>query len=75
MAIWLLKRDSDDGQSQINDSDMAIVEAASLAAARTAAEALGPFPVGWWSAASGVDISTGGTYNGGLGRQVLDLGI
>lgn len=76
MAIFLLKRDTDDGSELVDDIDAAIVEAANAAAARTAALALDSrFPANYWTAAAAVDISTPGTYDGGLMKQIVDNGV
>lgn len=75
MAIWIVTRDRDDGVSQVDDQDTAIVEAVSAAAARTAALALDTrVPANYWTAAAAVDIEAA-AYLGGLFKTVLNNGV
>lgn len=69
MAIWLVKKGSDNGKELFDDVDLAIVEAVSAAAAKTAAAALNPVAGSdYWTNATATDIGTGGAYTGGLGK-------
>ena len=75
MSIWRLIRDKDNGQGQVNDADMALVEAASESAARTAAEAIqSDFPAGYWDDALAEDLEAA-PYLGGVFTVVQDDGF
>ena len=75
MAIFIVTRDRDDGVKQIDDIDTAVVEAADIAAARTAALALDSrFPANYWATAVAVDIEAS-AYLGGMFRTVQDNGV
>jgi hypothetical protein len=75
MAIWRLIRDTDDGQSQIDGMVVAVVEAATESAARTAALALDSrFPSNYWTTATAEDLEAA-PYLGGLFTLVQDNGF
>lgn len=75
MAVWRLLRDRDDGAQEIDDINVAVVEAANESAARAAALALDSrFPSDYWDNATAEDIETP-AFLGGLYSFVQDNGV
>jgi hypothetical protein len=75
MAIWRLRRVRESGETEIDAQNVAVVEAVSAAAARTAAEALDSrFPSGYWDNAVAEDLEAA-AYLGGTFTEVTDLGF
>lgn len=78
MAIWLVKRSTDDGTAEIDGVNSAIVEAANAGAARTAADALDARFTGYtptYFAAASADDLEAAAYLGGTFSTIVDLGF
>lgn len=75
MAIWRLRRVRESGENEVDAQNVAVVEAASASAARTAAQALDSrLPPGYWANAVAEDLEAA-PFLGLTATEVEDKGF